>query len=606
MPGEKQIAPGTCFLNLDYSSLQFKKIMEMNEVLEKLPIHLFDLVIDQPYDDYTSQDQALWRYVMRQNVRFLSKVAHSSYVDGLKKTGISLDEIPHMFGMNRILKEIGWSAVAVDGFIPPAAFMEFQAYNILVIAADIRPINQIRYTPAPDIIHEAAGHAPIIADPEYADYLRLFGEIGCKALSSDKDYKLYEAIRHLSILKADPYTPAEKINQAEADLAWLEKNLGEPSEMALIRNLHWWTVEYGLIGSLDNPKIYGAGLLSSIGESYNCLQPHVKKLPLNSETIHYSFDITTQQPQLFVTPDFAHLTKVLNEFADTMALRKGGFEGIQKAIRSKNLATAVWSSGLQLSGIFTEVLADNNFAVYIKTTGPSSLNFNNRQIEGHEKDYHKHGYGSPVGNFKGIKQNPEDLTHTDLDKYGIRTGEKTRIEFESGVLVSGVPQQFHFQNNKLLFITFSDCSVEYKGEVLFQPEWGNYDMAVGQFVCSVYSGVADPVSFGFRFAVPTEKTHKIEHGAQAQNLHRLYSKVREIRTNNSGFEELNGIWNTLKINHPDDWLLALEILEILELHNIYPEIKFEITEYLNQFSSISEDFRILIYDGIQAIEELKQ
>jgi phenylalanine-4-hydroxylase len=42
--------------------------------------------------------------------------------------------------------------------------------------------------------------------------------------------------------------------------------MGELSEMAQIRNLHWWTVEYGLIGT-DNPKIYGAGLLSSIGES---------------------------------------------------------------------------------------------------------------------------------------------------------------------------------------------------------------------------------------------------------------------------------------------------------------------------------------------------
>jgi len=84
----------------------------MNEVLEKLPKHLLDLVIDQPYNEYTSQDHALWRYVMRQNVRFLSQVAHGSYTDGLKQTGISIDRIPHMYGMNRILKEIGWAAVA--------------------------------------------------------------------------------------------------------------------------------------------------------------------------------------------------------------------------------------------------------------------------------------------------------------------------------------------------------------------------------------------------------------------------------------------------------------------------------------------------------------
>jgi phenylalanine-4-hydroxylase len=81
-------------------------------------------------------------------------------VDGLQRTGISIDYIPHMYGMNRILKEIGWAAVAVDGFIPPAAFMAFQAYNVLVIAADIRPANQIAYTPAPDIIHDSSWTCP--------------------------------------------------------------------------------------------------------------------------------------------------------------------------------------------------------------------------------------------------------------------------------------------------------------------------------------------------------------------------------------------------------------------------------------------------------------
>ena len=97
--------------------------MELNEVLDKVPKHLMSLVIDQPYNDYTAQDHALWRYVMRQNVRYLSKVAHGSYLDGLKRTGINLDKIPVMYGMNRILREIGWAAVAVDGFIPPSAFM---------------------------------------------------------------------------------------------------------------------------------------------------------------------------------------------------------------------------------------------------------------------------------------------------------------------------------------------------------------------------------------------------------------------------------------------------------------------------------------------------
>jgi phenylalanine-4-hydroxylase len=102
----------------------------------------------------------------------LSKVAHSSYLEGLK-TGIEVDNTEYV-RYESILTEIGWAAVAVDGFIPPNAFMEFQAYNVLVIASDIRQLEHIEYTPAPDIIHEGAGHAPIIANPEYAEYLRRF------------------------------------------------------------------------------------------------------------------------------------------------------------------------------------------------------------------------------------------------------------------------------------------------------------------------------------------------------------------------------------------------------------------------------------------------
>ena len=61
-------------------------------VLDKLPRHLHAFIVDQDYDKYTAQDHAVWRYVMRQNINFLSKHAHASYIDGLKKTGISVQE----------------------------------------------------------------------------------------------------------------------------------------------------------------------------------------------------------------------------------------------------------------------------------------------------------------------------------------------------------------------------------------------------------------------------------------------------------------------------------------------------------------------------------
>ena len=312
----------------------FKIEMEKsyNQHVAHLPKHLLEYVVDQNYTHYTPVDQAVWRYVMRQNVNYLPSVCHGSYLEGLQKTGLGIDSIPSMYGMSRILKDIGWFAVAVDGFIPPTVFMEFQAHNVLVIAADIRHINHLGYTPAPDILHEAAGHAPIIADSAYANYLKQFGEIGSKAFSSSDDILLFEAIRELSILKEAPQIDKSVVQKAEAKVLSLQSNIVSLSEMAKIRNLHWWSVEYGLIGSINNPKIYGAGLLSSISESANCLSDKVVKLPYNIDAALVTFDITKEQPQLFVAEDFNHVQYVLNEFSETMAFKKGGEYGISLAI----------------------------------------------------------------------------------------------------------------------------------------------------------------------------------------------------------------------------------------------------------------------------------
>ena len=572
--------------------------MESNEVLDRLPKHLMSLVIDQPYNNYTAQDHAVWRYVMRQNVRYLPTVAHHSYLEGLKRTGISIDRIPHMYGMNRILKEIGWAAVAVDGFIPPRAFMEFQAYNVLVIAADIRPIDQIEYTPAPDIIHEAAGHAPIIADSNYAEYLRMFGYIGSKAFSSALDGKIYEAIRHLSILKADPYTPESEIKQAEKQLENLEKSITGLSEMSLIRNLHWWTVEYGLIGELKNPKIYGAGLLSSIGESYSSMLPEVKKLPYTIDAVNSNFDITTRQPQLFVTPDFNHLSDVLDEFACRMAWRRGGLYGVQKAIESESIATCDYSSGLQVSGIFTSLIERHGQVVFLKTTGPTSLCFENKQLEGHGKNYHHHGFSSPVGKLKGQTKPLEKFVDAELKVAGIELGKNSVLDFESGVKVSGKLMNICREKGNILLMTFEDCTVKYQDQVLFEPSWGIFDMAVGETIYSAYSGPADPAAFGFMFEVPHEKTHKIVYSDNAKNLHSFYNKVREAREKNKMTDELKKLFSQMQTHYPEEWLLAIEILETAENSNGFAS---EIKDYLINLKSRKPELSMLIENGFNLV-----
>ena len=564
-----------------------------NPQVANLPSHLRQFIVDQNYDNYTAVDQAVWRYVMRKNLSFLKDIADNSYLDGLEKTGITIDTIPNIQDMNTILGKIGWGCVCVDGFLPPSSFMEFQAYKVLVIAADIRQIEHIEYTPAPDILHEAAGHAPIIADPMYAEYLRLFGEIGSKAISSARDFELYEAIRHLSIIKEDPNTPQNHISEAEKAIDDIQSNMGEPSEMARIRNLHWWTVEYGLIGDLSKPKIYGAGLLSSIGESESCLKDDVKKVPYSIEAANRAFDITEPQPLLFVTPNYNHLTTVLEQFADSLSLRTGGHKGLQKAIQSKGICTAQYSSGLQVSGIFNHQIVEQEKVIYLSTSSPTALSYQNKQIVGHGKNYHQDGFSSPVGRLKGQLEPIESMNITQLNALGIMPNQHLNLEFESGVIVQGnLLNIFRNSVGGNMIFSFKDCTVTHKNQTLFKPEWGIYDMAVGEKITSVFSGVADKyIDSKENPFVPTEKTHKIKYSQERLRLDNLYQQVREVRDEKRPKSELPEIWQKLK-KHQNDWLCAIEILEI----NEDPAMNQDILSFLK--SDNHKTVAHLIYDGI--------
>ncbi len=575
---------------------------ESNPILDKLPTHLKQYIKPQNYEDYSAIDQAVWRYVMRKNVDYLSSVAHKSYLEGLEKTGISVDHIPNMYGMNRILKEIGWAAVAVDGFIPPAAFMEFQAYNVLVIASDIRQLEHIEYTPAPDIIHEGAGHAPIIANPEYAEYLRRFGEIGAKAISSAKDYDLYEAVRYLSIIKEAPGTSEIDIQKAEKHIEELQQNMGEPSEMALIRNLHWWTVEYGLIGTVDKPKIYGAGLLSSIGESAWCMTEKVKKIPYSIEAAHTSFDITQPQPQLFVTPDFAFLSQVLEEFANTMSLRKGGLSGVTKLINAKELGTVELSTGLQISGIFHDVISYDGKPVYLQTLGETALSYREKELVGHSRQAYAKGFGSPIGKLKGINLAIEDMSPRDLKAYNIYEGETISLEFEGDIKVSGeIITGTRNIMGKIILITIRNCTVTYGKQVLFKPESGLYHMAVGEQVISAFNGPADLSSFDLITHKVSSSTIKPKKSEAHKKLEQYYGQIRHFREGTNTTISRNKVFKEICGKYPKDWLLSVELYELAK-SNGDDDFAQQIHSHLETVKLNNPKVGQLIDDGISLVD----
>jgi phenylalanine-4-hydroxylase len=533
---------------------------------------------------------------MRQNYSYLKDAAYYPYIPGLKHAGLTIERIPSMQEINDALAGIGWGAVTVDGFIPPAAFMEYQAFRVLVIAADIRQLDHIEYTSAPDIIHESAGHAPIISDTAYNRYLSRLGETGTRAIFSHQDQALYEAIRALSILKELPHPDPQELQEAEDRVAYLQENMGPPSEMALLSRLQWWTVEYGLIGSLEHPKIYGAGLLSSIGESQWCMGPEVRKIPYTIDAVQQSYDITKPQPQLFVTPTFEHLLDVLETFESGMAWRTGGAKGLQQAIEAQTVCTAVFSSGLQLSGVFSDMLTDEQGRViYVKTQGPSVLSYQDMELPGHGADHHHHGYGSPVG--------PLASSETELQSLDTTRGQLMTLRFASGITVEGVLTDSVHRDGRLLLLTFQYCTVmDEQGKLLFSPDWGVYDIAVGDEIMSVFGGTADREADVASLTVSEQQTDRPEYTPGDLDYQSLFRRVREVREQELSSDSLIKVMDGLQANHPNDWLCRLEILEILEDRETLPEVCLQLRELLNRRKAEDPSLSKRIDNGLGIID----
>ncbi|MBD1370909.1 aromatic amino acid hydroxylase [Hazenella sp. IB182357] len=564
-------------------------------LVNPIPAHLKRYVSKQDYEQYTPINQAVWRYVMRQNYHYFKKHSHASYQDGLFQSGILIDRIPRVEEMDACLKPFGWGAVPIDGLIPGVAFFDFQAHGLLPIATDLRTLDHIAYTPTPDIIHEAAGHAPILCDPEYAYYVKRFGEIGAKALSNQEELEVFKATRLLSQLMEKPDSTPDQIKEAEQLLQEKIAQVTEVSEATLISRLYWWTVEYGLIGSCEQPKIYGAGLLSSMGEGQNCLSDQIKKIPFDLEKIiDTDYDVTRPQPQLFVCDSFQQLVDAVEQLSKRMAFQTGGTEGLRKALRSADTATAQYHTGLQVTGTFTDLIYDGTGeAIYLKTTGPTSLSYHGSQIPHHGKETHADGFGAPIG--KCITPISTDL----------KPDSKITIQYESGVCVEGRIVQWFEQNGQVLLLSLIDCTVSYQEQILFHPEWGTYDLAIGSHISSVFAGAADPEHF---FQDETEATDtKLDATScvSLSTLDHLYQAIREIREGEADMHAIENIIQTLDDQYPQDWLLRIEILELFAQTSNHKHARLEqhVNRTLHRIAEEKPELKMWIERGLDLLKQ---
>src|SRR5262249_5392738 len=157
-----------------------------------------------------------------------------------------------------------------------------------------------------------------------------------------------------------------------------------------------------------------------------------------------------------------------------------------------------------------------------------------------------------------------------------------KIEFVSGVTVSGKVENILRRDGKLLLITFSSCTAKYGDRVLFNLDWGMYDVAVGGRISSVFNGAADKDAYNQVALVTKERTIKVPSDAKRKRLENLYAQVRKIRESQAGYERLGEIWETQQAEHPEDWLLSMEIFEILDSIDQQRELRRKIEKFLNE------------------------
>ncbi|MBF5043574.1 aromatic amino acid hydroxylase [Aggregicoccus sp. 17bor-14] len=514
--------------------------------IARLPAHLRRYVVTQDYAGYTPRDHAVWRHILGKLRGHLGERAHSVYMEGLEATGIGRESIPSLDEMNERLARLGWGAVGVRGFIPPEVFTELQALGVLAIAADIRTHEHIEYTPAPDIVHESAGHAPIIANARYADYLKRCGKAGFKAIATVEDQAVFEAIRNLSVVKEDPTATEAEVAHAQARLEAAAKSRRYTSESTRASRLYWWTAEYGLIGELERPRLYGAGLLSSIGEAQHCLTPAVKKLPLSLACADTEYDITRMQPQLFVARDFDHLFEVLAEFEATLAWKRGGDHGLKEALNARTVNHLVLSDGREVTGRVVELLTgDGEVAPGLGTALA--------RLEG------------PVMVSRGGKDGSKPRFMPALVAFGggeLPERGAFELSLKSGLRLQG----FAVGGGEVV-----DLRGELQGRALPLPAVCELFLSAG--LPSVAGGPADPGTwdrwFGelnaFSEGDAEAKARAKKASALPPAVAELYRQVRTLREQGNPSPSALQQLAQACASHPDEWLLRAEVEELQRL-----------------------------------------
>jgi phenylalanine-4-hydroxylase len=157
------------------------------------------------------------------------------------------------------------------------------------------------------------------------------------------------------------------------------------------------------------------------------------------------------------------------------------------------------------------------------------------------------------------------------------------------------------EHGRIVLLSFSDCRLVRGNDVLFDPAWGTYDMAVGARVVSVFHGAADKDAYEEVPLVPKERTIKVTADEMTRRLESLYQLVRNARETGSGVQALPECYEDVRVNHPRDWLLSLEILEVLQKHSVHAALQRTIRDRLAARAKTEPEKHRLISNGLRLL-----
>ena len=207
--------------------------------------------LKQEYNNYKDDDFLVWKLLYQRQRELLPKRAASAFMNGLEIMHFNADKIPDFSDVNKILKEsTGWEIEVVPGLIPDKDFFELLSNKQFPSSTWLRKLESLDYLEEPDMFHDCFAHMPLLTNQFFVDYLQELSKI---------------ALKHIDDALA----------------------------IELIGRIYWFTVEFGLIREKEGMRIYGAGILSSSGESIFCLGDKANRLSLNVKEIlekHYYKD----------------------------------------------------------------------------------------------------------------------------------------------------------------------------------------------------------------------------------------------------------------------------------------------------------------------------